>query len=156
MLVTLLLPVSLLTIVLHLYFKSSLSHSKVVNCVIELSCILIPLIFPLTFLWIPFMHYGYGLGGYDCWIKDMDHINCTTIYTDIIITIIYSVSEAISLEMLASSATVFIVYCRMRTSLRVNIHTLIQKTCYLVSFYTCSCFCSFYCYLWCVILSFTK
>ena len=54
------------------------------------------------------MHYGFGLGGYDCWIKDMDHSirNCTTIYTDIII--IYSVSKAISLEMLLSSAIDYI------------------------------------------------
>jgi hypothetical protein len=81
------------------------------------------------------MHYGFGLGGYDCWIKDVDS-NCTSIYTDIII--IYTVSEAISLEMLVSSAVVFIVFCRMRTSLRVkrrHIRTLIQKTCYLVGFY---------------------
>ena len=129
----------LLYLVLHLYFKGSLSHSKVVNCLVELLCILIPFIFPLFFFWTPSLHYGFGLGGYDCWIKlvaGMDR-NCTVIYTDIVT--MYSVSEAISLEILVSSAVVFVVYCRMRTSLRVqqkHIHTLIQKSCFLVSFHT--------------------
>ena len=81
------------------------------------------------------MHYGFGLGTYKCWIKDMDNSNnCTHIYTDIII--VYAVSVAISLEMLASSAVVFVVYCQMHTRVkRKHIHTLIQKSCFLVSFH---------------------
>jgi hypothetical protein len=125
----------LLYLVLRLYFKGSLSHSKVVNYVVELICIFIPFILPLFFLWTPFMHYGFGLGGYDCWIRNMDsRLNCTGVYTDL--KILYSVFEAISLEMLVSSAVVFVVYFRMRTRVkRKHIHTLIQKTCFLVSFH---------------------
>ena len=124
----------LLYLVLHLYFKGSLSQSKVVNCVIKFLCIFIPFILPLTFVWTPFTHYGFGLGGYECWIKLVDSGNCTDNYTDIVIT--YSVLEAISLEMLLSSALVFIVYCRTRTRIkRKHIHTLIQKSCFLVGFH---------------------
>ena len=123
----------LLYLVLRLYFKGSLPHSKVVNCVVELLCILIPFILPLLFLWTPFMHYGFGLGGFYCWIKDVDR-NCNSIYTDFII--MYSVSEATSLEMLVSSAAVFVAYFRMRTTVkRRHMHTLIQKTCFLISFH---------------------
>ena len=124
----------LLYLVLHLYFKGSLSHSKGVNCMVEFLCILIPFILPLLFLWTPLMHYGFGLGGFYCWIKDVDSSNCTGIYTDFIV--MYSVSEATSLEMLVSSAVVFIVYCQMRTRVKLkHMHTLIQKTCFLVSFH---------------------
>ena len=124
----------LLYLVLHLYFKGSPSHSKVVNCSVELLCIIIPFILPLSFLWTPFTHYGFGLGAYNCWVKDVDSSNnCTRIYTDTII--MYAVLEAISLEMLVSSAVVFVVYCRMRARVeRKHMHTLIQKTCILISF----------------------
>ena len=120
----------LLYLVLHLvHFKGSLSHSKVVNCVVELSCIFIPFILPLTFLWTPFTHNGFGLEEFFCWIKDVDN-NCTGIYTDYNIIIMYSASEATLLEMLVSSAIVFVVYCRMHGGVeRKHIHTLIRKIC---------------------------
>ena len=126
----------LLYLVLQLCFKGSLSHSKVANCLVEFLCTFIPFILPFFFLWTPFLHNGFGLGGFYCWIKDVDS-NCTSYYTDLIV--MYSVSEATSLEMLVSSGVVFTVYCRMRTKVKQkHMHTLIQKTCFLVSFHAVS------------------
>ena len=126
----------LLYLVLQLCLKGYLSHSKVVNCLVEFLCTFIPFILPLFFLWTPFLHNGFGLGGFYCWIKAED-INCTSYFTDLIV--MYSVSEATSLEMLVSSGVVFIVYCRMRTEVKQkHMHTLIQKTCFLVSFHAVS------------------
>ena len=123
----------LLYLVLQLCFRGSLSQSKTVSCLVEFLCIFIAFVLPLLFLWTPFMHNGFGLGGFYCWIKDVDN-NCTSYYADLIV--MYSVSEATSLEMLVSSGVVFVVYCRMRTRVkRKHMHTLIQKTCFLVSFH---------------------
>ena len=101
---------------------------------VEFFCVFTAFALPLIFLWTPFLHDGFGLGGFYCWIKYVDS-NCTRYdYEDLII--IYSVSEATSLEMLISSGIVFVVYCRMHTKVkRKHIHTLIQKTCFLVSFH---------------------
>ena len=125
----------LLYLVLQLCIKGSLSQSKAVSFLVEFLCIFTAFVLPLLFLWTPFMHNGFGLGGFYCWIKDVDN-NCSTYYTDLIV--MYSVSEATSLEMLVSSGAVFVVYCRMRTRVyvkREHMHTLIQKTCFLVSFH---------------------
>ena len=79
------------------------------------------------------IHNGFGLGDFFCWVKDVDS-NCTSIYTDFII--LYSVSEVTALEMLVSSGVVLVVYCRIRTKVKLKrMHALIQKTCFLVSFH---------------------
>ena len=124
----------LLYLVLQLCLKGSLSQSKTVSCLVEFFCVFTAFALPLFFLWTPFLHNGFGLGGFYCWMKYVDS-NCTRYdYEDLII--IYSVSEATSLEMLISSGIVFVVYCRMHTKVkRKHMHTLIQKTCFLVSFH---------------------
>ena len=125
----------LLYLVLKLYNTGSLSQSKRSSCLIESLCIVVAFTLPFTFLWTPVVHNGFGLGGFYCWIKDMD-INCNSHYTDLII--MYSVSEVTSLEMLVASGIIFAVYCRMRTRTHLRkqyVNTLVQKTCFLVSFH---------------------
>ena len=124
----------LLYLVLQLCITGSLSQSKFISYVVESLCIGIAFILPLTFLWTPFLHNGFGLGGFYCWIKNVDS-NCTKYNTDLII--MYAVLEATSVEMLVSSCIVFAVYCRIRTEVKRKqyVYTLVRKTCFLVSFH---------------------
>ena len=123
----------IITYLLYSVLKSYITGSqlKLNSYFVESVCVAVAFILPLTFLWSPFLHNGFGLGGFYCWIKDTD-INCSNDYTDLII--MYSVSEVISVEMLMASCFMFVVYCRMQTQVKQHyINSLIQKTCFLVS-----------------------
>ena len=105
----------LLYLVLKLFITGSLSQSKWNSYYVESVCIAVAFTLPLTFLWTPFLHNGFGLGVFYCWIKDTD-INCSNHYIDLII--MYSVSEVTSVEMLVASCVIFVVYCRIHTQVK--------------------------------------
>ena len=123
----------LLYLVLKLFTTGSLSQSKWSNWFVESLCIAVAFLLPLTFLWTPFLHNGFGLGGFYCWIKDVE-IDCGRNYEALII--MYSVSEVTSVEMLVASCVVFAIYYRMHTKVQKQyVNSLIRKTCCLVSFH---------------------
>ena len=44
---------------------------------LELFYVLFSCIFPLLFVWVPFLHDRYGLAGAWCWIRALDHDDCS-------------------------------------------------------------------------------
>ena len=50
---------------------------------LEACYVLVPVLFPLLFAWVPFIHDAYGLEGASCWIRELDD-NCTQIYPGLV------------------------------------------------------------------------
>lgn len=49
----------------------------------EIVIVLISILFPMLFAWIPFVHNYYGLSGIWCWIRSHDDMNCSVVATGV-------------------------------------------------------------------------
>ncbi len=70
------------------------------------------LLFPLTYLWIPFLHDNYGLSGASCWMRALDD-NCTNVGLVDQLVFAYGAYEGVGLVAIFVTLTISIVYCRV-------------------------------------------
>ena len=89
-----------------------LTKSNRAKKIIECIYVLFILIFPLTYLWIPFLHDNYGLSGASCWMRALDD-NCTNVGLADQLIFAYGAYEGVGLAAICVTLTISIVYCRV-------------------------------------------
>ena len=87
-----------------------LAKSNRAKKMMECIYVLFILLFPLTYLWIPFLHNNYGLSGVSCWMRALDD-NCTNVADQLIFA--YGVYEGVGLVAIFVTVTISIIYCRV-------------------------------------------
>lgn len=99
-------------------------------------CILFSICFPLTYLWIPFVHGTYSLAGGWCWIRTIDK-SCKNTGLDDEIIFGYGVFEAVGITTIALTTLFAILYCQLAYAHKVVRHQhliTLRQTVYLLGF----------------------
>ena len=99
-------------------------------------CLTFSVCFPLTYLWIPFVHGTYTLAGGWCWIRTIDK-NCKTVGLGDEIIFGYGVFEAVGIISIILTTLFAILYCRLAYTHRVVRHQhliTLRQTLFLLGF----------------------
>ena len=78
----------------------------------EVSCVIFAICFPLTYLWIPFVHGTYGLAGGWCWISTID-VNCKDNGLRDEIVFGYGVFEGVGVVTIILTIVFAVLYCKL-------------------------------------------
>lgn len=70
------------------------------------------LTFPLTYLWIPFIHDNYGLSGASCWMRALDE-NCKIVGLADQLIFAYGAYEGVGVAAIFVTIVISVVYCRI-------------------------------------------
>ncbi len=84
------------------------------------------LTFPLTYLWIPFLHNNYGLSGASCWMRALDD-NCTNVGLADQLIFAYGAYEGVGAAAILVTILISIVYCKV-ASIYPDAKRLIRRT----------------------------
>ena len=108
--------------------KGSKHGKKIVECIY----VLFILIFPLTYLWIPFLHGNYGLSGASCWMRALDD-NCNNVGLADQLIFAYGAYEGVGAVAILVTIGIAIVYCRIAKAY-LDARRLIKRTLLLLAF----------------------
>lgn len=109
-----------------------LSRSPTGKKVAEIVYVLFVLIFPLTYLWIPFLHGNYGLSGASCWMRALDE-NCKNVGLADQIIFAYGVYEGVGAVAILVTIIMSVIYCRI-SQVYPDARRLIRRTLTLMVF----------------------
>lgn len=99
-------------------------------------CVLLAICFPLTYIWIPFIHGTYTLAGGWCWITTIDK-NCKTIGLNDEIIFGYGVFEAVGILCIVLTTLFAVLYCRLAYAHEIVRHQhliTLRQTLFLLGF----------------------
>ena len=102
----------------------------------EVLCVLFAIFFPLTYVWVPFVHGTYALAGGWCWISTIDN-NCKDNGLRDEITFGYGVFEAVGIVTIILTIFFAALYCRLAYSQKVVRHQhliTLRQTLFLLGF----------------------
>lgn len=108
--------------------KRSKRGKKLIECIY----VLFVLIFPLTYLWIPFLHGNYGLSGASCWMRALDD-NCNNVGLADQLIFAYGSYEGVGAVAILVTVGMVIIYCRIATDYP-DARQLIKRTLLLMVF----------------------
>ena len=107
---------------------------------VEGFCLLFAICFPLTYVWIPFLHGTYNLAGGWCWIKTIDR-SCRNVGLKDEIIFGYGVFETVGIVTIVLSVMFAILYCRLACVHKIVRHQhliTLWQTIFLLGFLTTS------------------
>ena len=109
---------------------------------LEIALVLVCILTPLTFLWVPFYHGTYGVALKSCWIINMNK-ECKILGFKDQISFSFGIFEAASFIIVAAFAAIAILFCvfafRYKLTRRHHLRT-ISQTLLLMTFLTISAF----------------
>ena len=111
-------------------------YRKKYQWLVEGFCLLFAICFPLTYIWIPFLHGTYNLAGGWCWIKTIDK-NCKNVGLKDEIIFGYGVFETVGIITIVLTVLFAILYCRLAYLHRVVRHQhliTLRQTIFLLGF----------------------
>lgn len=114
--------------------SSSVAKRRWLFVLFEAMCILFSFLFPLTYLYVPFLHRTYNLAGGWCWIITIDD-KCNNIGLIHQIIFGYGIFEGVGLLNILLASVFSIIYCRQAYVYQIVRHqhliTLRQTLCFL-------------------------
>ena len=102
------------------------TKSKKAKRIIECIYIVFILTFPLTYLWIPFLHGNYGLSGASCWMRALNE-NCTNVGLADQLIFAYGAYEGVGAAAILVTIIISIIYCKVANIYR-DAKKLIKRT----------------------------
>ena len=109
-----------------------LTRSTVGKKLAEILCVLFIVMFPLTYLWIPFLHGNYGLSGASCWMRALDE-NCNNVGLADQIIFAYGAYEGVGAVAILVTIIMAIIYCKI-ARVYPDARQLIRRTLMLMVF----------------------
>lgn len=109
-----------------------ITKSNKVKKTLECIYVVFILTFPLTYLWIPFLHENYGLSGASCWMRALND-NCTNVGLADQLIFAYGAYEGVGAAAILVSISISIVYCKV-SNIYPDAKRLIRRTLSLTAF----------------------
>lgn len=111
-------------------------HGRKYQWLLEVFCLLLAICFPLTYLWIPFVHGTYTLAGGWCWIRTIDQ-TCNDVGLNDEIIFGYGVFETVGIITILLTILFAVLYCRLAYTHKIVRHQhliTLRQTLFLLGF----------------------
>ena len=117
-----------------------LLRSKYFRVVMECFFVIIVLMIPLTFLWVPYIHHDFGLAGAWCWMRTIND-NCTSVGFEDQLIYAYSIYQGVGVFGVIVTIVLSVVFCRLvyKYQERRQLHMItLRRTLILMGFFVAS------------------
>ena len=119
---------------------TSPAKRKWMFALLEIGCVIFSILFPLTYLYVPFMHKTYNLAGGWCWIRTINE-QCKNVGLKDQIVLGYGIFEGVGLLSIVLTSLFAVIYCRQAYIHKVVRHQhliTLRQTLFLLGFLVAS------------------